>query len=124
MEKILNNAVIAMDQNVFKDFVSQPYMEPKRLKQYCEKYPILYFYESAMDKTLNNIKNTQLSGKEIALFMVYNTGYVIKTADSCFGIDIDHRRAVKLAEVLDFLLITHKHADHYNYGKTDNFKFL
>jgi hypothetical protein len=46
--------------------------------------------------------------------MVYNMGYVIKTPSACFGVDISHRWALKLAPYLDFICITHNHSDHYS----------
>ena len=43
-------------------------------------------------------------------------GYVVKTPSGCFGVDINHRWAEKLAPYLDFLCVTHDHADHTSTG--------
>jgi hypothetical protein len=39
-------------------------------------------------------------------------GIVVKTKESCFAIDLVHRRAAEIAPLLDFLLLTHNHGDH------------
>ncbi len=49
-----------------------------------------------------------------AVWSIYNMGYLIKTKESMFAIDLVHRRAGELANELDFLLITHNHGDHFN----------
>ena len=41
-------------------------------------------------------------------------GFVIKTPTVCFGVDIHHRNAEKLEPMLDFLVTTHNHMDHYS----------
>ena len=41
-------------------------------------------------------------------------GYVIKTPTCCFGIDIKHKNSNKLVSLLDFLLISHRHGDHFD----------
>ena len=40
-------------------------------------------------------------------------GIVVKTAQSLFSVDLQHRFAEELAPSLDFALITHNHHDHY-----------
>ena len=39
-------------------------------------------------------------------------GYVIKSSETTFGLDLNHRRAVELAPYIDFVLTTHNHNDH------------
>ena len=41
-------------------------------------------------------------------------GYVVKTQTQCFGIDLYHKHAERLAPMIDFMMITHNHADHYS----------
>ena len=48
-----------------------------------------------------------------AVWSVYNMGYLVKTRESFFSIDLVHRRAAELAPFLDFALITHNHNDHW-----------
>ena len=47
---------------------------------------------------------------------VYNMGYIVKTRESLFSIDLVHRLDAKFASKLDFALITHNHADHWRNG--------
>lgn len=80
-----------------------------------EKYDaFLYFYRYALDRVLNGIKNDKVEIGSTHIWLLYNMGYVIKTPSCCFGIDIMHRWAEKLAPYLDFLCLTHNHQDHYN----------
>lgn len=80
-----------------------------------EKYdPVLFAYRAAFDKVLEEVRTTQVNQGTTVIWMLYNMGYVIKTPTSCFGVDINHRWAVKLAPYFDFMCITHSHSDHYD----------
>jgi hypothetical protein len=80
-----------------------------------EKYDLtLFAYRAAFDKVLEEVKTTQVKNGTTVIWMLYNMGYVIKTPSACFGVDISHRWAVKLAPYLDFVCITHNHSDHYS----------
>jgi len=80
-----------------------------------EKYDVtLFAYRAAFDKVLEEVKTTEVKHGTTVIWMLYNMGYVIKTPTSCFGVDINHRWAVKLAPYLDFMCITHSHSDHYD----------
>lgn len=90
----------------------------KSLDASCESKekndPILTCYRMAFDRVLDGIKNETVESGTVAIYMLYNMGYVIKTPSGCFGIDIYHRWAKKLAPYLDFLCVTHNHQDHYS----------
>jgi hypothetical protein len=75
---------------------------------------VLTCYRSSFDRVLEGIKNETVADGTVTIWMLYNMGYVIKTPSGCFGIDIYHRWAKKLAPYLDFLCVTHNHADHYS----------
>lgn len=80
-----------------------------------EKYtPVLTCYRAAFDHILEDIKSTQVENRTTIMWNLYNMGYIVKTPKGCFGIDICHRYAEKLEPYLDFLCVTHNHADHYN----------
>ena len=68
--------------------------------------------EDAFAKTFGELQETQV-GDVPAVWSVYNMGYVVKTREALFSIDLVHRRALELAPLLDFALITHNHDDHY-----------
>jgi hypothetical protein len=75
---------------------------------------VLTCYRASFDRVLEGLKNEVIAEGTVAIWMLYNMGYVIKTPSGCFGIDIYHRWAKKLAPYLDFLCVTHNHADHYS----------
>lgn len=75
---------------------------------------LLKYYDSVLDRLLSDVPATAVAPGEVAIWYLYNHGWIIKTAESCFGIDIHHRRAAELAEILDFVAVTHNHGDHYN----------
>ena len=69
--------------------------------------------ERGFDKILREVNETTV-GDVPAVWSVYNMGYVVKTREAFFSIDLVHRRAAaELAPRLDFALITHNHLDHY-----------
>ena len=73
---------------------------------------ILSCYRYAFDHVLDGVKNEKVENGTVAVWLLYNMGIVVKTSSGCFGIDINHRWAEKLAPYLDFLCVTHNHADH------------
>lgn len=75
------------------------------------KHPALTYLRNATRQALTDIQKTKVK-RGVAVWHIYNMGYVFKTPDACFGIDIKMREAEQLADVLDFLLITHEHDDH------------
>jgi len=68
--------------------------------------------DAAFDKVLNEIRSCKVDATP-AVWHVYNMGYVVKTREALFSIDLNHRRDSELVPELDFALITHNHNDHY-----------
>ena len=68
--------------------------------------------EEAFAKVLCEVNETEVV-EHPAVWSVYNMGYVVKTREVLFSIDLVHRRAPELAPLLDFALITHNHDDHW-----------
>ena len=99
-------------------FTDTQFVEYYRCSEGCAKeealegWGILQFYRLALDKLLREIPATKVNDDEIAVWQLYNMGYVVKTSSQCFGVDIHHKHATELAPMLDFLLITHNHSDH------------
>jgi hypothetical protein len=77
-----------------------------------EQWGLMKFYNMALDKLLAEIPATKVRKGEVVVWQLYNMGYVVKTQTQCFGIDLYHKYAEKLAPMIDFLLITHNHGDH------------
>ena len=78
------------------------------------EFKALKALELAFDKVLREARETVVSGDAPAVWSVYNMGYIVKTRESLFSIDLKHRRAHSLVPLLDFALVTHKHGDHYD----------
>lgn len=76
--------------------------------------PLFHFYETAFDRVLAGVASATVPEGSVAFWHVYNLGYVVKTHNQCFGVDLAHRRAAELAPRLDFLLVTHAHGDHFS----------
>ena len=75
---------------------------------------LMKFYNMALEKLLTEIPATKVKKGEVAVWQLYNMGYVIKTKTQCFGIDLYHKYAEKLVPMIDFLLITHNNGDHHD----------
>ena len=78
-----------------------------------EGWGLMRFYNLALEKLLKEIPATKVEKGQVVMWQLYNMGYVVKTENQCFGIDLYHKHVEKLAPMIDFLLITHKHGDHY-----------
>ena len=72
--------------------------------------------EAAFEKVMREVKETVVTGDVPAVWSVYNMGYVVKTRESLFAVDLVHRRDAEFAPMLDFALITHNHGDHWRDG--------
>ena len=77
-----------------------------------EQWGLMKYYNMALEKLLAEIPATKVKKGEVVVWQLYNMGYVVKTQTQCFGIDLYHKYAEKLAPMIDFLLVTHNHSDH------------
>lgn len=68
--------------------------------------------DAGFQKVMDEVKACRVTGIP-AVWHVYNMGFVVKTPNALFSIDLNHRRDEELAPLLDFALITHNHNDHY-----------
>ena len=96
-------------------------LTPDEVANAIEAQPILYFYEAAFDKVKRELETTPVVPGTAVLWHVYNMGYVVKTCDSCFALDLHHRRSEELITLLDFLVVTHDHTDHKTARLLDGF---
>jgi len=74
--------------------------------------PALARLDDSFGKIMEEVRTTVVTDKP-AVWLVYNMGVIVKTPQTCFSIDLMHRRAPEIAPLLDFALITHNHGDHY-----------
>ena len=58
--------------------------------------------EAAFGKVMREVGETVVTGDAPAIWSVYNMGYVVKTREALFSIDLVHRRDRELAGMLDF----------------------
>lgn len=77
-----------------------------------EREGALYYLRTATDRAIEDIRRTKVT-HGLVLWQIYNMGYVFKTLDACFGVDICLKHGERLAQDLDFLLVTHEHGDHH-----------
>jgi hypothetical protein len=95
-------------------FKTNYWKSPDAACESMEKYDsVLSCYRASFDRVLEGIRTPPEAGT-VVLWSLYNMGYVVQTPSGCFGIDIYHRWAKKLAPYLDFLCVTHNHTDHYS----------
>jgi hypothetical protein len=80
--------------------------------------PILYYLREAVDHSVAEIKSTVVKHGAV-IWKLYNMGYVVKTKDACFAIDLNQPGSEKLADVLDFVIASHVHSDHHNTALLD-----
>ena len=78
-----------------------------------ENGTVLRYYQKALEKVLRELPVTKVEKGTVAIWHLYNMGYIVKTPTQCFAIDIKHPEAYRLVPYIDFLMITHHHGDHY-----------
>ena len=74
--------------------------------------------ERGFERVLEEAK-TSVVGDVPRIWSVYNMGYLVKTRESLFSIDLVHRRDRELVPLLDFAFVTHNHCDHHRRGFCD-----
>ena len=71
----------------------------------------------ARKKAFEWLKKTKVKPGELALFKVYNMGFLVRTSKRTFAIDLcwhgDKAESERLAKELDVVFVTHPHGDHY-----------
>lgn len=82
-------------------------------EKYEATYPILYYLHLADQHSLDDIKNAKIT-QGVVIWYLYNMGYVVRTKNVSFAIDLIARGSTSLADMLDFTIVSHSHADHYD----------
>jgi hypothetical protein len=75
--------------------------------------PILYYLHKATEQVVAEIRATKVTHGAV-IWKLYNMGYVVKTKDACFALDLNQRSSEQLVDVLDFAVVSHIHGDHNN----------
>ena len=97
----------------FKDALRETSSEAKA-KAALAKFPVMRWYDREFDRVLEDFRRAKPEGDRPAVWYLYNMGVLVKTRTCAFGIDVCHRKAPALAPLLDFVLATHNHGDHFN----------
>ncbi len=77
-----------------------------------EEYAILSIYRYVFDSVMESVRNAVVEEGTTRIWMLYNSGFIFKTPTQCWGMDINHRYAVLLEPLLDFITVSHSDADH------------
>lgn len=104
--------VDSFTHTLFSEYLAAPAGSEK--VRGIEGWGLMQYYNMALDKLIAEIPATKVKRGQVAIWQLYNMGYVVKTDSQCFGIDLYHKYAEKLAPMIDFLLITHNHGDHHD----------
>ncbi len=89
-----------------------------------ESNTILEYYKKALQRIVREVQAEIVPQGKVAIWHLYNMGYVVKTPSHCFGIDLKHREAAQLVPYIEFLCITHEHVDHYSQEMNDAMKVV
>lgn len=73
-----------------------------------------YFLRQSVDKVCREVKKTKVKDGTVAVWLLYNMGYIVKTPTSVFAFDIHTKYIDKIVDLVDFVMITHRHGDHCN----------
>lgn len=72
--------------------------------------PAFRAYKESLAKVMAEAEGTE---DVPAAWLVYNNGYLMKSGELLFSLDISHPDLVDYVSKLDFAMITHNHEDHY-----------
>jgi hypothetical protein len=111
--QLIQNAADRLPASSYMKYLRAWKSSPSEADRLEREYLVLAYLRAATQQAVRDIRATQVR-KGMAIWHLYNMGYVFKTPETCFGIDLHFRDAKVLAEDLDFLLITHRHRDHIN----------
>ncbi len=81
--------------------------------------PLVNLKIESTRKVYQKLKNSEPTN-HLTLYKLYNEGVIVRAPGVCFGVDIvlntqNDDIAPGFAEILDGLLITHAHGDHFDY---------
>ena len=77
-----------------------------------ERAGVPYFLRQSFEKVRKEIRTTKVKEGTVAVWLLYNMGYIVKTPTTTFGIDIYSKYTDELLDMIDFGMVTHAHGDH------------
>lgn len=99
----------SLSHDTFNDYLKAD----EETRREMENGTVLRYYQAALEKVLRELPVTKVEKGTVAIWHLYNMGYIVKTPTQCFAIDIKHPEASRLVPYIDFLMITHHHGDHF-----------
>ncbi|OQW95554.1 MAG: hypothetical protein BWK77_07230 [Verrucomicrobia bacterium A1] len=87
--------------------------------------PVWQAIEPRLARALESADETDLARNEVAAWQMYNDGVIVRTDEIAIGLDVipmprffgwpePPKLTERIAELLDLLVITHAHEDHYD----------
>ena len=107
---VIQAAADALESQAYEQYVKAWSADPAAADR-MEREPALHYLSRSIGQAIEDIRGARVR-KGMALWHLYNMGYVFKTSRTCWGVDLAFRDARRLAKDLDFLLVSHQHADH------------
>ncbi len=77
-----------------------------------EKRGVPYYLRQSFEKVCKEVRTTKVKEGTVAVWLLYNMGYIVKTPTTTFGIDLYSKYTEELLDMIDFGMITHAHSDH------------
>jgi hypothetical protein len=104
-------------QSVMNRFTNKEWSSYRKLTDEAEvamleKSGVPYFLRKSFDKVCKELRTTKVKEGTVAVWLLYNMGYIVKTPTATFGIDLNSRHLDKILDYIDFAMITHPHGDH------------
>lgn len=84
-----------------------------------ERSGVPYFLRKSFDKVCKEVRTTKVKEGTVAVWLLYNMGYIVKTPTATFGIDLYSKYTDRLLDMIDFGMVTHAHGDHNNRAFTE-----
>ena len=84
-----------------------------------EQSGVPYFLHQSFEKVRKELSKTKVKEGTVAVWLLYNMGYIVKTPTATFAIDLYSKYTDRLLDVIDFGMITHAHGDHNNRAFTE-----
>lgn len=109
---VIQQAADLLTPAAYAEYIASAQTRPARADE-LDAAGALYYLRRATEAAIDDIRRTRVK-RGLAVWHIYNMGYVFRAPQACFGIDIHGRGVERLAAELDFLLITHEHIDHHS----------
>ena len=91
--------------------------DPAKIAE-AEQSGVPYFLRQSFEKVCKEVRTTKVKEGTVAVWLLYNMGYIVKTPTTTFAIDLYSKYTERLLDMIDFGMVTHAHSDHNNIAFT------